>query len=82
MDRYDVQQVCMNGHQITTMMQEFPDSARGYCPNCGAETISKCPNCQRSIRGHYHVDGFFGYLDTPVPERCEHCGGSFPGRAS
>lgn len=78
MGTYDVQQVCLNGHQITSMMRKYPEFARKHCSTCGAETISACPNCQQPIPGEYHLEHVFGPPTAEVPERCENCGGVFP----
>ena len=80
MGYYDVQQVCLNGHQITDRFNTAPQFRRDFCANCGAKTIHECPSCRRPIPGDYHADEvvFLGGPSTPVPPHCEHCGQRFP----
>lgn len=78
MGTYDVQQVCVNGHQTTDNYNRSPEFRRKFCPECGAETIHQCPSCGRPIRGDYHVDGVFCVSSTPVPTHCENCGAAYP----
>ncbi len=78
MARYDVQQVCLNGHQITSSYNSSPEFRKQFCDECGEETIHKCPSCQADIKGYCHVDGLFSIKKTPVPTHCENCGEAFP----
>ena len=78
MGTYDVQQVCLNGHQTTDNYNRSPEFRRKFCPDCGAETIHKCPACEHPIRGDYHVEGVFAVSSTPVPTNCENCGEAYP----
>lgn len=78
MGHHDVQQVCLNGHQITDNYMSAPQFRRKFCADCGAETIHQCPECQAAIPGDYHADGFFIAAATPVPSHCENCGSVFP----
>jgi len=80
MGQYDVMQVCVNGHQITDTYNRYPEFRKDYCPKCGAETIYKCPNCGKPIKGDYHVSGIVVSSRTPVPVICEYCGKDFPWR--
>jgi len=75
---YDVQQVCLKGHQTTDSYNRHPQFRRKYCPTCGTETIYECPSCKHPIRGDYHVEGVFAVSTTPVPTHCENCGTAFP----
>jgi hypothetical protein len=79
MGYHDVQQVCLNGHQITDRYREAPQFRRDFCDTCGAKTIHQCPQCTTEIKGDYHVDGVIaiGFI-TPVPKFCEKCGNKFP----
>lgn len=69
-------QICLNGHAITSDIQY---RSQPFCSKCGAKTISKCPHCDASIHGEYHVDGVFvpgkKYI---VPSYCHHCGNPYP----
>ncbi|WP_253636548.1 DUF2321 domain-containing protein [Achromobacter insolitus] len=79
MGSHDVQQVCLNGHQITDSYNRSPQFRRKHCSTCGAETIHKCQSCGTNIRGDYHVEGMVAIgFNTPVPTHCEDCGTSFP----
>lgn len=79
MGYHDVQQVCLNGHQITDNYNRSPQFRRKFCAECGAETIHQCPECKADIPGDYHSDGvvMIGF-PTPVPTHCENCGKPFP----
>jgi uncharacterized protein (TIGR02391 family) len=78
MGAYDVQQVCLKGHQITGRYNTLPQHRRQFCGKCGSKTIHTCPQCEKPIPGEYVVDGFFGGSDTAVPTHCENCGAPFP----
>jgi len=81
MGQYDTQVICLNGHQITDRASRVQRTT-AYCDKCGAEGISKCPNCNNAIRGYYHSNGVV-YLTgrtAPIPKNCEHCGLAFPWR--
>jgi len=77
---YDVQQVCENGHQVTSMLRRCPEQARPFCAICGARTHSQCPACNKDIPGQYVVPGVVSFYSTPVPEHCAGCGAAFPWR--
>lgn len=79
MGYHDVQQVCLNGHQITDKYNSSPQFRRKFCAECGAETIHRCPECNSEIPGDYHADGVVAIgFPTPVPTHCENCGKLFP----
>lgn len=79
MGYHDVQQVCLNGHQITDNYDRSPEFRKNFCSTCGEGTIHKCPNCDHSIKGNYHVDGVLCLpIGTPVPTHCENCGQQYP----
>ena len=78
MGQYDIMQVCLNGHQITDSYNRYPEFRKDFCPKCGAKTIYKCPNCQKPIKGDYHVSSIIVSSTTPVPAKCEYCGHDFP----
>ena len=79
MGYYDVQQVCLNGHQITDSYNDFPQHRKQFCPTCGEKTIYQCPNCNMNIKGTYQVDGVISIgHKTPVPSHCEGCGKPYP----
>src|SRR5690606_9266011 len=74
-----VQQVCLNGHQITDSYNRSPEFRRKHCEKCGAATLHKCQSCSSPIKGDYHVEGVITIgRSTPVPRFCENCGKPFP----
>jgi len=80
MGYYDVQQVCLNGHQITGNYDRSPEFRKKFCSICGEKTIHKCPECNCPIKGDYHFVNVVGVRDStpPVPTHCENCGKPFP----
>lgn len=74
---YDVQQVCVNGHQITSMAKSAPELTSPHCDQCGAVTITKCPKCDKDIKGYYHSNIVSGGR-TAIPPYCKECGAAFP----
>lgn len=86
---YDVQQVCENGHQITDCYNHRGLQQK-FCQNCGAPTITKCPDCGVEIRGAKYeykqnwVDArsgrtTFQKLSSPnVPSYCLNCSKPYP----
>lgn len=77
-DRYDVMQVCVNGHQITVFAESQPDSRQNFCKDCGAKTIDACPDCGANIRGFLHMVGVLSVEVPPVPKYCINCGAAYP----
>lgn len=78
MSHTDTQQVCRNGHQITTSINTHPENGRKFCPTCGEPTITECPYCKAPIPGHQYYDGVISLHKTPVPLNCVGCGKPFP----
>ena len=77
---YDVMQVCLNGHQISEYAETMPQFGKPFCPNCGAKTITACPECQAPIQGRYETPWVFFVSQTPVPNNCYACGTAYPWR--
>ncbi|MCX5632218.1 MAG: DUF2321 domain-containing protein [Phycisphaerae bacterium] len=89
-DNYDVQQVCENGHQITGCYNAKPEDRQKFCQNCGAPTITRCPDCDADIRGakYEYIQNWidarrgssrFQQLTYPnVPLYCLSCGNPYP----
>src|SRR5690606_24440218 len=75
---YDTAQICLNGHVINTMAASSPQSNQKHCAECGAQTITVCPDCNSPIRGYYHVPGVFGFFDFNRPGYCHNCGKPYP----
>jgi hypothetical protein len=79
MGYYDTAQVCLNGHVINGRSTNSPDHNEKFCGKCGEQTITKCENCNTSIRGNYIHNGM---ALSPTPKHaekfCHHCGQSYP----
>lgn len=80
MGYYLIAQICLNGHVITDSYNKNPEFHQNYCDKCGAETITKCPNCKTNIRGDYEVEGVavISSRISPAPAYCYNCGNPFP----
>jgi hypothetical protein len=79
MGHYDVQQVCLNGHQTTDRYNSSPQFRQKHCDKCGAATIHQCPKCEHPIKGDYQSETVIAIGDTtPVPTHCENCGEPYP----
>lgn len=77
----DIQQICLNGHQITSFVNFKPEEMKSYCSDCGAETITTCPYCGKRIPGGEYITDDYGldvYTSAKVPDYCEKCGKPFP----
>ncbi len=78
MGHQDYQQVCLNGHQITSSYLVNPEYKKDRCPDCGKPTITSCPSCNAPIKGHMFVDGITDLTPDPVPHYCDNCGDPYP----
>lgn len=89
-EKYDIQQVCENGHQITGCYNIRPKRQKKFCQECGATTIIACPACDAKIQGD-QIDvsqnwrGGVGVLGemysvypVDVPSYCSNCGKPYP----
>ena len=88
-ERYDIQQVCENGHQITGCYKgdKLADILNGkkkpmeFCQKCGAATMVACSSCDNEIQGDKLKDNY-GTWDTikraTVPSYCRNCGKPYP----
>jgi hypothetical protein len=76
---YDVMQVCLNGHKITSSLKSSPELGKKYCSDCGAATVNKCPKCETEIQGSYRVPDIVGaFVDAKVRACCHGCGAPYP----
>ena len=76
-DGYDVGLACTNGHKVNGSSTHMPEFNAKFCPDCGAQAISTCPQCETAIRGTY----WGGALNTSpwVPSAfCHECGAPYP----
>ena len=71
-------QVCLSGHQITSMADSHPEHKRKNCPKCGASTITQCPACKANIPGYHHIPSVIRIGSTKVPAFCQECGKPYP----
>jgi len=79
MGSYDIQQVCLNGHQITDMYRKYPENKKNHCTICGAETLIKCPTCDKEIPGRYMISATVSSNTIAViPSYCNNCGVEYP----
>ena len=74
---YDVALICKNGHVINDSLHSNPNDHSDFCPTCGQPTISKCPSCQKNIKG-LPISDFSYIFSYTVPSYCEYCGHPFP----
>jgi uncharacterized protein (TIGR02391 family) len=79
MGKYDVMQVCLNGHTITDRYRSAPEFRQSKCGECGEDTIHRCPECNEPIRGRYQVEGVVNAMGTKSPKPyCHECGEAYP----
>ncbi len=80
MGRYDVAQICLNGHVVNESSQRQPQFNQKFCKVCGAETINACPKCNSNIKGYYHVEGVVDWTGRRIntPFFCIECGKAYP----
>ena len=77
-DWHDVAQICLNGHVANSETKERPDASRPFCSECGAATITECPNCRTEIEGEYHMEGVVDFTEFKPPAFCPACGKPYP----
>lgn len=65
--------ICLNGHVVSSYSSNYSQ----FCARCGKETISKCSNCNTSIRGSYKAPRTTKFRYSP-PSYCRSCGNAFP----
>lgn len=75
---YDVMQVCLNGHMITSAAQSRPERRQRFCKDCGEKTIDACSVCNTNIRGLYHAGGRYLSASPRIPKYCIECGAAYP----
>lgn len=75
---YDVMQVCLNGHGITSVAGSKPIHRENFCKQCGAQTIDSCQECRCPIRGYRHTPRVVDTRPVPVPKYCIGCGKPYP----
>jgi hypothetical protein len=92
--KFDVAQICLNGHLINDSYERKPDYNHDFCGICGSRTIIECPKCNKKIRGAGYSLSYMGsspyakemgYGDDYVKSSafkiqsyCLYCGSPFP----
>ena len=72
--------VCKRGHARDVDLIKAPSGDLGYCSQCGARMIGRCPSCEKRIRGRmYDPDVLYVVDDVFQPEPfCDACGEPHP----
>jgi hypothetical protein len=67
---------CGRGHQFA------PDPAPAHCPQCGAEYVRSCPECEAAFPGAWEspaqARGIPAWLPPKRPDCCQECGAPYP----
>ena len=74
---YDVAQICLNGHVINSSSASSPLHNKKFCDKCGAQTITHCQYCDKSIQGYYHSP-YIIIGSYNKPNFCHECGKPYP----
>lgn len=76
---YELAEMCPNGHHTTIYAQSSPESRSPFCPKCGEDTFTRCPQCEAEIRGAYRVPGVASLGSIWHPSKhCYQCGHAYP----
>ncbi len=77
---YQAASVCKRGHSQETRLTEAPDPASlGFCPDCGAVILARCPACGIRIRGELHIPSQVWFEENFAPRKfCDGCGEPYP----
>lgn len=70
--------VCRRGHAKETALTQAPDRGLGFCTECGAEILSRCPSCGIRILGTPWWPGVAVFEEYVPPRFCDGCGEPFP----
>jgi len=73
---YDIAQICLNGHVITSRAGSHPDRQQRFCDKCGKPTLLTCPKCNTPIRGYDNTPTYGGGRYA-APSFCHNCGSPF-----
>lgn len=76
---YQIAQICINGHVVSSTLESVKDAQGKYCERCGMQTITSCQKCKKSIQGM--IDSPYVAIvgvDFPAPPFCIFCGKPFP----
>jgi hypothetical protein len=50
-DGYRYATVCRRRHEQSARGEDYPGDDLGFCPKCGANVLSSCPECGRRLQG-------------------------------
>ena len=75
---YDIAQICISGHVITSSLESNREKSKEYCSKCGEHTISSCQNCNTIIRGDYYIEDICIPGSFRLPDFCHKCGKPYP----
>jgi len=82
MGRYDVAQICLNGHVVNDASHGNPAFNQTFCKKCGAKTINTCTDCGSSIRGCCYIANSMGLENRmrckEAPSFCVECEKAYP----
>ncbi len=77
MAKYDIAQICLNGHVANIYTMMMPERGCEFCETCGEKTITACTGCRHEIQGAYQ--GAFQSEDNfAAPNFCRSCGKPYP----
>ncbi len=68
-------QICVNGHIVSSQLNNYPGVEEIYCSKCGAETITACKACNEPLRG---VSRYAHGDEYKRPAYCFKCGLPYP----
>jgi hypothetical protein len=77
---YQAATVCRRGHPKDSDLRAPPAAeALGFCPQCGASILARCPTCSIRIRGEYYVPDVIAVGFEYSPSKfCDGCGEPYP----
>jgi hypothetical protein len=77
--QYYYSQICLNGHVLTDIIEDPPDTDTEFCEEGGEEIISKCKKCGNYIRGSLYIYNVTIAAPPMAPSYCYSCGNPFLG---
>lgn len=75
---YYIAQICTNGHVVRSTLESVKEGEGKYCEQCGMQTIKRCQNCKKPIRGELYSPDVNIISDFLAPPFCIYCGKPFP----
>lgn len=68
----------MRGHAKDSNLTQAPAADLGFCRQCGAPILGRCPSCNIRIRGREYAPGVWTGEEYEPPRFCDGCGEPFP----